>query len=147
MRTAPLSLRKLSLSRGGFESRRSFLPDRRVPRCCEEHGWNRRHSTAAPPEELPCEYQPKSLRHRAAQALVALAVLFAVVRFAPGLGEVRDKLDSASPAWLTSATAFEGAVLRLLHRLARSVLLHRAELAAELGGRRVGTRDGLKRKG
>jgi uncharacterized membrane protein YbhN (UPF0104 family) len=59
-------------------------------------------------EELPREFQPKSLRHRGAQALVALAVLFAVVLFAPGLDEVRDKLGSASPGWLVLATALEG---------------------------------------
>jgi uncharacterized membrane protein YbhN (UPF0104 family) len=59
-------------------------------------------------EELPREFQPKSLRHRAAQALVALAVLVAVVLFAPGLGEVRDKLGDASPAWLALGTALEG---------------------------------------
>ena len=59
-------------------------------------------------EQLPREFQPKSLRHRAAQALLALAVLFAVVLFAPGLGEVRDKLGGASPVWLAAAAALEG---------------------------------------
>jgi uncharacterized membrane protein YbhN (UPF0104 family) len=59
-------------------------------------------------EQLPREFQPKSLRHRAAQALLALAVLFAVVLFAPGLGEVRDKLGGASPVWLVAAAALEG---------------------------------------
>jgi uncharacterized membrane protein YbhN (UPF0104 family) len=60
------------------------------------------------PEQLPREFQPKSLRHRAAQALIALAVLFAVVLFAPGLDEVRDKLGGASPVWLVVAAALEG---------------------------------------
>jgi uncharacterized membrane protein YbhN (UPF0104 family) len=59
-------------------------------------------------EELPSEFQPKSLRHRAAQALVALAVLVAIVVFAPGLGEVRDKLQGADPGWLALATVLEG---------------------------------------
>jgi uncharacterized membrane protein YbhN (UPF0104 family) len=59
-------------------------------------------------EELPREFQPRSLRHRAAQALIALAVLLAVVLFAPGLGEVRDKLGEASPAWLAAAVVLEG---------------------------------------
>jgi uncharacterized membrane protein YbhN (UPF0104 family) len=59
-------------------------------------------------EELPQEFQAKSLRHRAAQALIALAVLSAIVLLAPGLGEVRDHLADASPAWLALAAAFEG---------------------------------------
>src|SRR5690242_9647547 len=60
------------------------------------------------PDELPSEFQPKSLRHRAGQALLALAVLVAIILFAPGLGEVRDKLAGASPGWLVLATALEG---------------------------------------
>jgi uncharacterized protein (TIRG00374 family) len=59
-------------------------------------------------EELPREFQPKTLRHRAAQALLALAVLVGIVLFAPGLGEVRDHLADASPSWLVLATALEG---------------------------------------
>src|SRR5215203_2310682 len=58
--------------------------------------------------ELPREFQPRSLRHRAEQALLALVVLLAVVVFAPGLGEVRDKLGEASPSWLLLAAALEG---------------------------------------
>src|SRR5436190_4604750 len=65
-------------------------------------------TAAQSPEELPREFQPKSLRHRAAQALLALTVLVGVVVFAPGLGEVRDHLANASPAWLVLATALEG---------------------------------------
>src|SRR6186997_1471499 len=59
-------------------------------------------------EELPKEFQPKSLRHRALQALLALLALVAVVAFAPGLGEVRDRLADGSPGWLVLATALEG---------------------------------------
>jgi uncharacterized membrane protein YbhN (UPF0104 family) len=59
-------------------------------------------------EELPREFQPRSLRHRAAQALAALGVLLAIVLFAPGLGEVRDHLADASPGWLVLATLLEG---------------------------------------
>jgi uncharacterized protein (TIRG00374 family) len=59
-------------------------------------------------EELPREFQPKTLRHRALQALVALVVLLAIVLFAPGLGEVRDHLADASPGWLALATLLEG---------------------------------------
>jgi uncharacterized protein (TIRG00374 family) len=35
-------------------------------------------------------------------------VLVAIVLFAPGLGEVRDRLGEASPGWLVIATALEG---------------------------------------
>src|SRR5690349_1701506 len=58
-------------------------------------------------EDLPREFQPKSLRHRAVQALLALAVLVGVVLFAPGLGEVRDRLADGSPGWLVLAGALE----------------------------------------
>ena len=59
-------------------------------------------------DELPREFQPRTLRRRALQALIALAVLFAIVLFAPGLGEVRDRLADAAPGWLALATVFEG---------------------------------------
>jgi uncharacterized membrane protein YbhN (UPF0104 family) len=47
------------------------------------------------------------LRRRALQAMLALAILVAIVIFAPGLGEVRDRLADASPSWLALAAAFE----------------------------------------
>jgi uncharacterized membrane protein YbhN (UPF0104 family) len=58
-------------------------------------------------EELPSEFQPKSLRRRALQALLAGAVLTGIILFAPGLGEVRDHLADASPAWLLVAALLE----------------------------------------
>jgi uncharacterized protein (TIRG00374 family) len=58
-------------------------------------------------EELPSEFQPKSLRKRVLQALLALAILVGIVVFAPGLGEVRDKLADASASWILIAGAFE----------------------------------------
>jgi uncharacterized membrane protein YbhN (UPF0104 family) len=62
----------------------------------------------AEPEELPQEFQSRTLRRRALQALAALAVLVAIVLLAPGLGEVRDALIDADPGWLAVAVAFEG---------------------------------------
>ena len=63
---------------------------------------------AAAMDELPSEFQTKSLWHRAVQAMAALAVLGAIVLFAPGLGEVRDRLSDASPSWLGLAAFLEG---------------------------------------
>ena len=56
-----------------------------------------------PLEELPQEFQSRSLRRRALQAIGLLAVLVAVFLFAPGLSDVRDLLVMASPGWLVLA--------------------------------------------
>ena len=74
--------------------------------------------TASAPglDELPREFQPKTLRRRALQALIALAVLFAIVLFAPGLGEVRDRLAEATPGWLALAVVLEGLSFALTNR-------------------------------
>src|ERR671910_2391632 len=61
-----------------------------------------------PSAELPQEFQARTLRRRALQAIAALAVLVAVFLLAPGLGEVRDRLAGADPGWLALATALEG---------------------------------------
>ncbi len=69
----------------------------------------RRHKIVEPsPADLPREFQLRTLRRRALQAIAALTVLFAVFLLAPGLGEVRDKLEGADPSWLVLATLFEG---------------------------------------
>jgi uncharacterized membrane protein YbhN (UPF0104 family) len=60
------------------------------------------------PAELPGEFQPRTLRKRALQAVGALAVLAAIVLLAPGLGEVRDRLAGADAGWLALATLLEG---------------------------------------
>jgi uncharacterized membrane protein YbhN (UPF0104 family) len=59
------------------------------------------------PAELPPEFQTRTLRRRALQAIAALAALVAIVLLAPGLGEVRDALVDANPAWLAVGAAFE----------------------------------------
>jgi uncharacterized protein (TIRG00374 family) len=56
---------------------------------------------------LPDELDPRRLRRRALQVVALLAVLVAGVALAPGLGEVRDRLAGADPAWLALAVAFE----------------------------------------
>ena len=80
-----------------------------TPRCLGRVSVDYDMSVAVPGmEELPSEFQSKSLRRRALQALLALTLLVAIVVFAPGLGEVRDRLADASPGWLVLATALEG---------------------------------------
>ena len=62
-----------------------------------------------PAADLPGEFQQRTLRRRALQAVAALAVLLAIVLLAPGLGEVRDRLAGAQPEWLALATLLEAA--------------------------------------
>jgi uncharacterized membrane protein YbhN (UPF0104 family) len=56
---------------------------------------------------LPPEVQPRRLRRRGLQTVALLGVLVAVVFLAPGLGEVRQHLADADPAWLALAVALE----------------------------------------
>ena len=56
---------------------------------------------------MPSEFQPRALRRRALQGVVALAALLAIFLLAPGLGEVRERLGDASAGWLALATALE----------------------------------------
>jgi uncharacterized protein (TIRG00374 family) len=56
---------------------------------------------------MPSELEPRRLQRRTLQVVIALAVLALIVFLAPGLGEVRDKLEDASPAWIALAVAFE----------------------------------------
>jgi uncharacterized membrane protein YbhN (UPF0104 family) len=60
-----------------------------------------------PPVEMPGEFQPRRLARRAIPVLALLTALGLVVVLAPGLGEVRDLLSGADPAWLALAVVFE----------------------------------------
>ena len=60
------------------------------------------------PADLPREFQARSLAKRALQAIAAIAVLVLIFVLAPGLGEVRDKLEGASADWLVCAALLEG---------------------------------------
>jgi uncharacterized membrane protein YbhN (UPF0104 family) len=60
-----------------------------------------------PHVEMPGEFDPRKLARRAVPVIAFLVVLALVVVFAPGLGEVRDKLEGARPGWLALAVAFE----------------------------------------
>jgi uncharacterized membrane protein YbhN (UPF0104 family) len=69
---------------------------------------NEAEAAAQRPPELPGEFQAASLRRRGLQALAALAALLAIFLLAPGLGEVRERLSDADPAWLGLAVLLEG---------------------------------------
>ncbi|MDQ4049558.1 MAG: TIGR00374 family protein, partial [Actinomycetota bacterium] len=56
---------------------------------------------------LPEDFEPRRLRRRAAQLSLVIAVLVLVALLAPGLGDVRDRLDDARPGWLALAVALE----------------------------------------
>jgi uncharacterized membrane protein YbhN (UPF0104 family) len=58
-------------------------------------------------EELPAEFQSGTLRRRGLQALAALAALGALVLLAPGLADVRHRLESAAPGWIVVAVMLE----------------------------------------
>ena len=56
---------------------------------------------------MPEEFAPRKLAKRTLQVLGALTVLLLVVLLAPGLGQVRDHLTNADPAWVLLAVLFE----------------------------------------
>jgi uncharacterized protein (TIRG00374 family) len=58
-------------------------------------------------EPLPEELAPKRLLRRLLTVLALLIVLVLVAVLAPGLGEVRDRLREADPAWLAVAVGLE----------------------------------------
>jgi uncharacterized membrane protein YbhN (UPF0104 family) len=60
-----------------------------------------------PPVEMPGEFQPRRLARRAVPVLALLTALGLVVVLAPGLGDVRDQLTDADPAWLGLAVLLE----------------------------------------
>jgi len=59
------------------------------------------------PEPLPEGLDDRRLRRRAVVIIGALVVVGLVAAFAPGLGEVRDRLAGARPGWLALAVMLE----------------------------------------
>jgi uncharacterized membrane protein YbhN (UPF0104 family) len=59
------------------------------------------------PVTLPAEFNPHRLARRAAQIAALLTVLILIVIFAPGLGEVRARLEGAKPQWIALAVGLE----------------------------------------
>jgi uncharacterized protein (TIRG00374 family) len=56
---------------------------------------------------LPDDFQPRRLGRRAATAVALIVVIVLVALLAPGLGDVRDHLGDADPAWLAVGVGFE----------------------------------------
>jgi uncharacterized membrane protein YbhN (UPF0104 family) len=56
---------------------------------------------------MPRELEPRRLRRRTLQVVIALAVVALIVLLAPGLGQVRDRLEGASPGWIALGVALE----------------------------------------
>jgi uncharacterized membrane protein YbhN (UPF0104 family) len=92
-------------------------------------------------DDLPNAVDPRGLVRRAVQVILLLGVLVLVAVLAPGLGEVRDRLQDASPGWLAIAVGFE--ILSALSYVLMfrpvfcSIMPWRS--AAELGLSEVGT--------
>jgi uncharacterized membrane protein YbhN (UPF0104 family) len=61
----------------------------------------------AGPVQLPREFGTRRLLRHAAVVVAVLGVVALVVVLAPGLGEVRDKLEGAKPGWIALAVGFE----------------------------------------
>jgi uncharacterized membrane protein YbhN (UPF0104 family) len=66
-----------------------------------------RYIEPPPPVEMPQEFEPRRLVRRAVPVLALLVAIGLVVVLAPGLGEVRDRLTGADPAWLALAVLLE----------------------------------------
>ncbi|MDO8209013.1 flippase-like domain-containing protein [Conexibacter sp. CPCC 206217] len=56
---------------------------------------------------LPSEFEPRKLIKHALQVAALIGVLVLVALLAPGLGEVRDHLTEAKPAWVAAAVGLE----------------------------------------
>jgi uncharacterized membrane protein YbhN (UPF0104 family) len=59
------------------------------------------------PVKMPSEFDPKRLLRRALQVGGVILLAVAIVLFAPGLGEVRSKLEGADPAWIVLGVGLE----------------------------------------
>lgn len=73
----------------------------------EGQTYTARPLTGPGPVSMPRELEPRRLGRRTLQVVIALAVLALIVFLAPGLGEVRDRLEGASPGWIGIAITLE----------------------------------------
>src|SRR3954468_16332466 len=61
----------------------------------------------AGPVQLPSEFDTRRLLRHALTVVAVLGVVGLIVVLAPGLGEVRHRLEGAKPGWVGLAVAFE----------------------------------------
>ena len=89
---------------------------------------------------LPSEVDPRRLRRRALQVIGLIGALILVVALAPGLGEVRDRLAGAQPAWLALGIVLEAASCVSYVLMFRPVFCSRMSwrTSAEIGLSEVG---------
>jgi uncharacterized protein (TIRG00374 family) len=59
------------------------------------------------PVTMPRELDPRRLLRRALEVAAVIGLLVLIIFLAPGLGEVRGKLEGAKPGWIALAVAFE----------------------------------------
>src|SRR3954468_23760317 len=80
-------------------------------RLCPIRCENRRHvrtgGVMSSSVRLPSEFETRHLIKRALQVIAALAVVVLIVVLAPGLGEIRSKLEGADPGWIALAVGLE----------------------------------------
>jgi uncharacterized membrane protein YbhN (UPF0104 family) len=72
-----------------------------------DQAYSARPLTGPGPVSMPRELEPRRLRRKTLQVVIVLAVLALIVFLAPGLGQVRDRLEGASPGWIGLAIALE----------------------------------------
>jgi len=80
--------------------------------------------TGPGPVVMPREFDPRLLVRRVIQVAAVIGALILIVLLAPGLGEVRDRLEGARPGWIALAIGLEliscaGFVLAFRHVFAR----------------------------
>jgi uncharacterized membrane protein YbhN (UPF0104 family) len=71
------------------------------------HQYSAKPLTGPGPVSMPRELETRNLQRKTLQVIVALAAIALIVFLAPGLGEVRHKLEGASPGWIGLAVALE----------------------------------------
>jgi uncharacterized protein (TIRG00374 family) len=71
------------------------------------HRLRARPVTGPRPVTMPAEFDTRRLARRVGWIALALAALALVLIFAPGLGEVRDRLEGADPGWIALAAVLE----------------------------------------
>jgi uncharacterized membrane protein YbhN (UPF0104 family) len=59
------------------------------------------------PVRMPGEFEPRRLYRRTLQLAIAIGVVVLIVFLAPGLGEVRSRLEGARPGWIALAVGLE----------------------------------------